>query len=159
MAVPTDAVPAEGTEPVEVEPTEAAATEPPPTLPTDTPQPQVQPPTPAPVPAFTFRLAGPPTPLADFASCCYILGTIRDAAGNALEGVQVQVSTTWTPPVISKSKGGVDLGKYDIPIGYDAVTWTIFLVDAAGNQISSLVQIPFDPAVANAYRVDWARTY
>ena len=159
MVVPTDVVPAQVTEPVEGEPTELAATEPPPAMPTDTPQPQLQPPTPAAVPAFLFRLAGPPTALTDFASCCYILGTVRDAAGNALEGVQVQVSTTWTPPVISTSKGGVDLGKYDIPIGYDAVTWTVFLVDVAGNQISSQVQIPFDPAVANAYRVDWARTY
>ncbi len=65
----------------------------------------------------------------------------------------------WTAPVVTASKGGVDLGKYDVPIGRDQVTWNIFLVDAAGNQISSQVQIQFDPNVANAYRVDWVRTY
>jgi hypothetical protein len=159
MAMPTGVSSSEGTEPIELEPTEAAATEPPATLPTDTSQPQAQPPTPVPIPSYPFRLAGPPAALTDFASCCYIMGTIRDAAGNGLEGVRVQVSTMWTAPVVSISKGGVDLGKYDIPIGYDSVTWTIFLVDAAGNQISSQVQIPFDPAVANAHRVDWVRTY
>ena len=65
----------------------------------------------------------------------------------------------WTAPVVTTSKGGVDLGKYDIPIGRDAVTWNIFLVDAAGNQISSQVQVQFDPDAANAYRVDWVRSY
>lgn len=159
MAMSTGVSPSEGTETAELEPTEAVATEPPAMPPTDTPQPQVQPPTPAPVPSYPFRLAGPPAALTDFASCCYIMGTIRDAAGNGLEGVRVQASTMWTPPVVSTSKGGVDLGKYDIPLGYNAVTWTIHLVDAAGNQISSQVQIPFDPAVANAHRVDWVRTY
>jgi hypothetical protein len=53
----------------------------------------------------------------------------------------------------------VDLGKYDIPIGFDAITWYVTLIDAAGNQISTQVQIPFDPNTANAYRVDWQRTY
>lgn len=155
MAEPTG----EDSEPAEVEPTEPIATEPPPSPPTDTPQPQVQPPTPAPVPAFPFRLAGPPAEAPEFPSCCYLFGTIRDAAGNPLEGVRVQVWTMWTAPVVSISKGGVDLGKYDVPIGRDAVVWNICLVDAAGTQISSQVQIPFDPGVANAYRVDWVRTY
>jgi hypothetical protein len=155
MALPTSEV----SEPVEVESTEPVATEAPRVQPTDTAQPQIQPPTPAPVPAYQFRLAGPPGPAAEFSSCCYILGTIRDAAGNKLEGVRVQVWTMWTAPVISVSKGGVDLGNYDVPIGRDAVVWNIYLVDAAGTQISSQVQIPFDPEAANALRVDWVRTY
>jgi hypothetical protein len=57
------------------------------------------------------------------------------------------------------TKGGAEAGQYDIPIGYDVVTWDLILVDAEGNQISTKVAIPFDPAVANAYRVDWQRTY
>lgn len=157
-------LPTEDAEPAE--PTAPPVTEPAPVLPTDTPArqtdtpaPQVEPPTPVPVPAYQFRLAGPPAPDPDYPACCYIYGTIRDAAGNGLEGARVQASTMWTSPVVTASKGGVDLGKYDIPIGRDAVTWTIFLVDAAGNQISSQVQIQFNPDAANAYRVDWVRTY
>jgi len=161
MAVPTDMPPSEGTEPVEATApaaTEPAATEPPAALPTDTPAVPAELPTPVPVPAYQFRLAGPPAPDPNYPRC-YIYGTTRDAAGNGLEGVQVQASTTWTTPVVAISKGGVDLGKYDILINCDALTWTILLVDAAGNQISSQVQIQFDPAAANAYRVDWVRTY
>jgi len=112
-----------------------------------------------PAPAYQFRLAGPPTADPGYPACCYIFGTIRDVAGNGLEGVQVQVVNQWTSPAVAVSKGGVDLGKYDIPIGRDMVTWDIFLVDAAGNQISTKAQIQFDPNIANGYRVDWQRTY
>lgn len=158
MAQPTDEPSSEATEPAE--PTAPPPTEPPPVEPSDTPAPQVAPPTPVPVPAYQFRLAGPPAPDPNYSSpACYLIGVIRDAAGNGLEGVQVQASTMWTAPVLTTSKGGVDLGRYDIPIGCDAVTWNLLLVDAAGNQISSQVQIQFDPQTANAYRVDWQRTY
>jgi hypothetical protein len=71
----------------------------------------------------------------------------------------VQIANEWNPPAVAVSKGGVDLGNYDIPIGFDAITWYVTLVDAAGNQISTQVQIPFDPGTANAYRVDWQRVY
>jgi hypothetical protein len=142
-------------------PTKPAAplsTKPPPP-PTETPLPQVQPPTPLPVPAYQFRLAGPPGGDPNYPNCCYIFGTVRDAAGNGLEGIQVQVGNEWNPPVKAASKGGVDLGKYDIPIGRDLVNWYIFLVDEKGNQISTKAQIQFDPNVANGFRVDWQRTY
>ena len=157
MVLPTGEPAVEATEPLES--TAPPPTEPPAAAPSDTPTPQPAPPTPAPIPAYQFRLAGPPSPDPNYPACCYIYGTIRDAANNALEGVQVQAATTWTGPVLTTSKGGVDLGKYDIPIGRDAVTWTVFLVDAAGNQISSQVQVQFDPEAGKAYRVDWVRTY
>jgi cytoskeletal protein RodZ len=157
MAQATDEPAAEATE--RPESTAPPPTEAPAAAPSDTPTPQAAPPTPVSIPAYQFRLAGPPSPDPNYPACCYIYGTIRDASNNALEGVQVQASTTWTAPVVTTSKGGVDLGKYDIPIGRDAVTWTVFLVDAAGNQISSQVQIQFDPDAGNAYRVDWQRTY
>lgn len=157
MAMPTGEPTVEATEPAE--PTAPPPTEPP-AVPTDTPTPQAAPPTPVPIPAYQFRLAGPPAPDPSYSSpACYLIGVIRDAAGNGLEGVQVQASTTWTAPVVTTSKGGVDLGKYDIPIGCDAVTWNLLLLDAAGNQISSQAQIEFNPQAANAYRIDWVRTY
>ena len=157
---PTTTVSTDATEPPP--PTQPPA--PPPTQPSpapqpDTPVPTVQPPTSMPAPTYQFRLAGPPAPDPNQPGCCYILGTIRDAAGNGLEGVQVHVGNEWNPPAVTVSKGGVDLGKYDIPIGPDVVTWSVFLVDAAGNQISTKVEILFDPSVANGYRVDWQRTY
>jgi len=148
------APPAESTEP-----SPPPATEPPPAeVPTDTPPPS-QPPTPAPVPAYQFRLAGPAFPDPNFPNCCYIFGTVRDAAGNGLEGVRVQASNEWNslPPAVTKS--GAEAGKYDITIGNDPVTWYLKVVDANGNQISTQVQVQFDPAVANGYRVDWQRSY
>jgi hypothetical protein len=151
--------PTEPPAPAPTEPPAAAPTEASPAFPTDTPAPQTQPPTPAPIPAYQFRLAGPPMADSNYPSCCYIFGTVRDAAGNGLEGIQVQVGNEWNPPVVAVSKGGVDLGKYDIPIGRDVVSWDVLLLDAAGNQISTKVQVPFDPNVANAFRVDWQRTH
>lgn len=152
-SVTEPAPPAEATQPPP-----PTATEPPAELPTDTPAPS-QPPTPAPVPAYQFRLAGPAFPDPNFPNCCYIFGTVRDAAGNGLEGVRVQASNEWNslPPAVTKS--GAEAGKYDITIGSDPVTWYLMVVDANGNQISTQVQVQFDPAVANGYRVDWQRTY
>jgi hypothetical protein len=145
----------------------AAPTEPPPrpptqapiVRPTDTPAAVVQPPTPVPAPAYQFRLAGPPSPDPGYQICCYVYGTVKDAAGNGLEGVQVQAFNEWAslPPALTK--GGGELGKYDIPIGREQVTWYVMIVDQAGNQISSQVQLQWNPDEANGFRIDWQRTY
>ena len=117
----------------------------------------VQPPTPA--PAYQFRLAGPPAADPNYQLCCYVYGTVKDAAGNGLEGVQVQAFNEWTTLSPALTKGGAEIGKYDIPIGRDQVTWYIMIVDQAGNQISSQVQIQWNPDEANGFRIDWQRTY
>jgi len=132
-------------------------TDAPPAQPTDTPPPVVQPPTPA--PAYQFRLAGPPTADPSYQLCCYVYGTVKDAAGNGLEGVQVQAFNEWTTLAPALTKGGAEIGKYDIPIGRDQVTWYVMIVDQAGNQISSQVQIQWNPDEANGFRIDWQRTY
>ena len=154
--VATDsAPPAEPTMPPSTEP----PVEPPAVEPSDTPAAAVQPPTPAPVPAYQFRLAGPPTADPTYQICCYIYGTVKDAAGNGLEGVRVQAFNEWTvlPPALTK--GGVEIGKYDIPIGRELVTWYIMIVDESGTQISSQVQVQWNPDEANGFRIDWQRTY
>lgn len=150
--------------PPPTEPPVSPPTEPPPsppssTQPTSTPTPAPQPPTPAPVPAYQFRLAGPPGPDSTYQNCCYLFGAVRDAAGNGIEGIQVQAFSEWAslPPAITK--GGGEAGQYNIPIGRDVVAWYLTVLDASGNQISSQVQILFDPNVANGYRVDWRRAY
>jgi hypothetical protein len=154
--------PALSAEPPAVSPTEPpppAPTEPPPVQPTDTLAPPVAPPTSAPAPAYQFRLAGPPAPDPSYSNCCYLFGTIRDAAGNGLEGIQVKAFNEWNALPPAATKGGGEAGQYNIPIGRDVVSWYIVVVDAAGTQISPQVQIQFDPNVANGFRVDWQRTY
>ena len=138
-----------------------APSQPPPAPPpTNTPPPQASPPTPVPAVTYQFRLAGPPTGDPNYiAGSCYLHGTVRDAAGNGLEGVQVQALNKWLPPLLSVTKGEPELGLYDIPINCDLPTWDVVVLDAAGSQISTKVQVQFDPDVANAFRIDWRRTY
>lgn len=145
--------------PSPTEPQAPAPTEPPAVQPTDTATPFVQPPTPAPAPSYQFRLAGPPSAAPSYPNCCYILGTVRDAAGNPLEGVPVQAFNEWNtlPPALTK--GGGEAGQYNIPIGHDTVTWYVVVVDTAGNHISTQAAVPFDPNTANGFRVNWQRTY
>jgi hypothetical protein len=112
------------------------------------------------VPAYLFRLASPPAADPSYPICCYIVGTVRDAAGNGLEGIQVQASNEWIAPLRAVTKGGAEAGMYDIPISNkDVSTWYLVVLDAAGNQNSPQVQIQYDPASANSFRVDWSRSY
>jgi hypothetical protein len=111
------------------------------------------------VPAYAFRLAAPPSPDPNYSLCCYIFGTVRDAGGNPLEGVQVQAFNEWNTLPPAATKGGGEAGQYNIPIGTDPVTWYVMVVDAGGNQISTQVAVQFNAEVATGYRVDWQRTY
>jgi hypothetical protein len=161
-AVATDVATDVPASPAPAEPTEAEPPPPPteaPAIPSDTPPPVSQPPTPAPNPAYQFRLAGPASPDPKYPLCCYIYGTVRDAGGTPLEGVQVKAFNEWNDLPPAMTKGGGEAGQYNIPIGRDLVAWYVIIVDAGGNQISSQVQVQFDPDVANGYRVDWQRTY
>ena len=82
--------PPEGTEaPKATKPPEVAPTKAPPSEPEQTATPEAQPPTPVPVPQYEFRLAGPSSPDSSFPNCCYLFGTVRDAAGEGLEGTRV----------------------------------------------------------------------
>lgn len=154
IAIPTTAPEVSG-------PTDSPAplpTELPATQPAGTPA-SAEPPTPVPAPAYQFRLGGPPAADPNYPNCCYILGTVRDASGNPLEGVLVQAFNEWNTLPPAATKGGGEAGQYNIPIGHDPVTWYVVVVDASGNYISTQTPISFDPTVANGYRVDWQRTY
>lgn len=151
VQVPTDA-------PLPTDAPEVLPTNPPPTA-TNTPSPVPQPPTPVPVPAYAFRVAAPPGPDPAYPSCCYLFGTVRDAAGNFLENVQVKAFNEWTELPPAATKVGAEAGQYNIPIGSDLITWYVIVVDAAGNQISPQVAVPFNSATMNGYRIDWQRTY
>lgn len=119
----------------------------------------VQEPTALPIPQYRFRLAGPPAPDAAYPTCCYIVGTVRNAAGVPLENILVQASNEWLTLDPAVTKSGGEAGQYNIPLGYDAVTWNLMIVDQGGSQISTKVTIDFDPSAANAIRVDWQQTY
>jgi hypothetical protein len=156
---PTIVIPTPASEaPAATVPPAPAPTEPPAAQPTDTLAP-AEPPTPVPAPAYQFRLGGPPTADPNHPNCCYIFGTVRDAAGNPLEGVLVQAFNEWNTLPPAATKGGGEAGQYNIPIGHDPVTWYVVVVDASGNYISTQTPISFDPNVAGSYRVDWQRTY
>ena len=140
--------------------TEPSAT-PKPARPSSTPRPTTRPakvPTATPVEVLQFRLLST-QPDPSRPGCCYVFGTIRDAKGNPLEGVLIRASNQWTTLSPATSKGGAEIGQYDIPISQDKVTWYVILVDAAGSQISSQAVVNFDASVAGWYRVDWERTY
>ncbi len=162
VIVPTVIVPT--TTPESPQPTDTPSTAPPsPTEPSVAP-PTVSPtaappPTPVPAPAYQFRLGGPAAADPTYPNCCYIFGTVRDAAGNPLEGVLVQAFNEWNTLPPAATKGGNEIGQYNIPIGHDPVVWYVVVVDANGNHISTQTPIQFDPNVAGGYRVDWQRTY
>lgn len=141
------------TEPSAVQPTEPAVAQP-----TATSAP-VAPATPGSSPAVQFRLAGPAAAASSYPVCCYLFGTVRDAGGVPLEGVQVQAFNEWQSLPPAATKGGGEAGQYNIPIGRDKVTWYMVIVDASGNTISTQSPVVFDPDLANGFRVDWQRTY
>jgi hypothetical protein len=142
------------------------STEPPAVQPTDPPAAQptatagsAAPATPGSVPAYQFRLAGPASPDSSYPICCYLFGTVRDAGGVPLEGVQVQAFNEWQSLPPAATKGGGEAGQYNIPIGRDKVIWYVVVVDASGTSISTQSPVAYDPDVAHGYRVDWQRTY
>jgi len=139
--------------------TEPSAT-PKPAKPASTPRPTTRPvqaPAATPVPAFQFRVLST-RPDSSRSSCCYIFGAVRDAGGNPLEGILVKASNQWDTQS-AVTKGGAEKGWYDIPIYLDKGTYTVTLIDAAGNQISSQAVVNFDRSVAGWFQVDWQRTY
>lgn len=110
--------------------------------------------------SFAFRLAGPPAP-ENAGDCCYIRGTVRDAAGNGLPDVLLQMTDDWGNLYSATTKAGSEAGLYDFPLSLrqQAFTYRLKIVDAQGTVISTQVEVTFDPAVAPSYRVDWKRTF
>ncbi|HNS52848.1 MAG TPA: hypothetical protein PKO09_16910 [Anaerolineae bacterium] len=110
--------------------------------------------------SFAFRLAGPPAP-EHTGDCCYIRGTVRDAAGNGLQDIVLQMTDDWGNLYSATTKAGSEAGLYDFPLSLrqQAFTYRLKIVDAQGAVISTQVEVTFDPAVAPSYRVDWKRSY
>jgi len=141
-------------------PTPEPSATPQPARPSSTPRPAKPPvsmPTATPASAWTYRVVpGSMRPDPSRSGGSYIFGTVRDANGNLLEGIRVQASNQWETQS-AVTKGGAEMGWYDIGIYLDKGTYTVTLVDAAGSQISSQAVVNFDRSVAGWYQVDWQR--
>ena len=107
--------------------------------------------------SYAFR-PGPPAPEAQ-GGCCYIRGSVRDAAGNGLPDILLQASDDWGHVYSATTKAGAEAGVYDFFINSDKLTYYVKVVDAQGKPISTQAIVAFDPAIAPSYRVDWKRSY
>ncbi|NLE75327.1 MAG: hypothetical protein GX605_01070 [Chloroflexi bacterium] len=92
----------------------------------------------------------------------YIRGTVRDAQGTPLEGVRVRAYDQWGNEAVAFSKGGTDLGQYDVVIGSTPNLWYVVVLDSAGNPISPVVEVPHRQEGPHQkacwHWVDWRRT-
>ncbi len=127
-------------------------------FPTYTPTPYFTP-TPTPVP-YLFTLAGPVRPAVE-RGCIggSIFGYIKDAKGGLLAGVRVKVFNPWGYEAVSTSKGGPDLGYYDIILSTEPSIWYVVVVDEKGEELSPKVMIEHRAdSPACHYQVDWVKT-
>ena len=111
---------------------------------TPTPRPTRRPATPTPVRTPTPAWQYTPDGLVTFTSnrgLTRILGTIRDAAGNPVDGVLVQCCTNqcWT----SKPSGSCDPGCYDFTLGDWSrnCKWLVTIIDQEGHALSPTVLV------------------
>jgi len=92
----------------------------------------------------------------------YIRGSVQDARGNLLEGVQIYAYDQWGNEALATSKGGPDLGQYNIVIGGSPDVWWVMVVDGAGNALSPKVEVPHrqegPDQEACWHWLDWRRT-
>jgi len=114
--------------------------------------------------SFAFSLDGPV--VHDLQAACtaqYLAGYVRDKAGNPLEGVRVRASDQWGNVVTTATKGGPDIGKWDIVLSGTPNVWNLVILDAAGNAISPAVPVPHhqDGEYKNActHLANWRRAW
>jgi hypothetical protein len=109
-----------------------------------------------------FLPAGParpdpshPCPGCPFAPA-YIVGRVLDSAGNPLPGVRLACYNDWYryPVVTSKESG-----EYDVALSQGETTWYVVVVDQEDRPISPVVAVPFIPAEACRYILDWQRVH
>lgn len=121
-------------------------------------------PTPTRPGSYTFYLDG--DVVHDTSAGCmaqYIRGIVQDQAGNPLEGVRIKAYDIWGNEVFSVSKGGVDVGKWDIVLGPTDNIWHVVVVDAAGQELSPVAVVPhhqegpFEDACVHI--VNWRRAW
>jgi hypothetical protein len=120
--------------------------------------------TPQPAGNYTFYLDG--DVVHDLESGCmaqYIRGVVRNRAGDLLEGVRIKSFDLWGNEVMSISKGGGDLGKWDVVLGGTENIWKVVVLNEAGVEISPIAEVPHhqDNAFKSAcvHVVNWRRAW
>jgi len=120
--------------------------------------------TPQPAGSYVFYLDG--EVIHDQESSCvaqYIRGMVRNKAGDPLEGVRIKAFDLWGNEIMAISKGGTDIGKWDIVLGGTENIWKVVILDAAGVEISPIARVPhhqddeFNSACVHI--VNWRRSW
>ena len=130
---------------------------PPPAPPTEVPTPE---PTPTPSYAFKIKEQGNREFQKTNATFVSNIILISDANGTPLGGHRIvgsssdgrtyeSAESSWQLDATSGLEGYIKFGnlKFEPPGGYDDVTWTIYVVDSSGNQVSAPISLtyPSDP--------------
>jgi hypothetical protein len=141
-----------------------AAAPPPAPPPTAPPPPPQEPPTPAPppTPSYAFRIVEEGNRQFQKTTATFISGIvlITDANGTPLGGYRVvgtnsageryeSAQSTWRHDALNGLEGYIKQGnlKFEPPGGYNDTTWTIYVVDSNGSQVSApkALTYPSDP--------------
>jgi hypothetical protein len=84
-----------------------------------------------------------------------IRGWVYDAGGNGLAGAHVYLYNDYGYEARLQTEGQSQAGKYEFAMGSDAGVFHLVIVDGAGNPLSRVVDIDYQPDCSQ--RVDWQR--
>ncbi len=147
-----------------------------PVAPTATPIPPAtptSPPSPTPTPSATpTRSASESTPVPPSGPHQYTVirneedcsrgrligGWVYDASGNGLPWANVRLYNDFGFSAIKESEGppqAPQAGKYEFTMGFDAGLFHVLVVDAAGQPLSEVIDVDYEPACSQ--RIDWQR--
>jgi len=82
-------------------------------------------------------------------------GRVYDAGGNGLPGARMYLYNDYGFEAEKQTEGQSQAGKYEFTMGSDAGVFHLVIVDGAGNPLSRVVDIDYQPDCSQ--RVDWQR--
>jgi len=91
----------------------------------------------------------------DCATVRLIGGWVYDADGNGLAGAQMYLYNDYGFEAPQQTRGQPETGKYEYTMGSDAGVFHLVIVDGAGNPLSPVVDIDYQPDCSQ--RVEWQR--
>jgi len=82
-------------------------------------------------------------------------GWVYDAGGNGLPWADVRLYNDYGWSANKQSEGPPQAGKYEFTMGFDAGLFHVLVVDAAGQPLSAVIDVDYEPACSQ--RIDWQR--